>query len=175
MKKSFMPRKDTDAISKTVEATLKVVVLDMVDETTNDSLKKNLLMVIKETIKLEREKNSCNATNNPPQVDAFLRNYMNNHILHVHLTKSTSSSIPDLQQQLYLKMKNDEQACDADLPIWLALKYNFEKSTTNVDPCRVDAFRNRDHEDHHDDDALPEGESSAKRQKMSEQGTYTRG
>ncbi|GKC88127.1 NADH dehydrogenase [ubiquinone] iron-sulfur protein 1, mitochondrial, partial [Tanacetum coccineum] len=42
-------------------------------------------------------------------VDSFLRNYMNNNIIHVHSTESASSSIPDLQQQLYLKMKDDER------------------------------------------------------------------
>nr|GEX77175.1 hypothetical protein [Tanacetum cinerariifolium] len=35
--------------------------------------------------------------------------------------------------------------------------------------------RTRDHEDHHDDNARPKGESSAKRQKMSEHGTYSVG
>ncbi|GJS10565.1 hypothetical protein Tco_0367361 [Tanacetum coccineum] len=69
------------------------------------------------------------ATNVPPHVDAFLRNYMNNYILHMH-PMSSSSSIPDLQHQL-----------------------------TNV-------FHRQDH----DDDALPEGESSAKRQKTSDKG-----
>ncbi|GJS74048.1 hypothetical protein Tco_0706889 [Tanacetum coccineum] len=53
------------------------------------------------------------ATNVPPQVDAFLRNYLNNNILHAHL-KSSSSSIPNLQHQLYLKMKDDPQAHNAD-------------------------------------------------------------
>ncbi|GJX40433.1 hypothetical protein Tco_0255423 [Tanacetum coccineum] len=33
----------------------------------------------------------------------------------------------------------------------------------------------RDHEDHHDDDASPEGESNAKRQKISKHGTFTTG
>ncbi|GJU34324.1 hypothetical protein Tco_1182678 [Tanacetum coccineum] len=98
---------------------------------------------------------------------------MSNHILHVHLTASASSSIPDLQHQLCLKMKDDEQARDADLAIWLSLRIKFEKHVPLVEPCRVDAIRTRDHEDHHDDDACPEGESSAKRQKTYEHETYT--
>ncbi|GKD43991.1 hypothetical protein Tco_1268636 [Tanacetum coccineum] len=44
---------------------------------------------------------------------------------------------------------------------------------TNVPP--VDAFCRQDHEDHRDDDALPKGESSAKRQRTSEKRTYIRG
>ncbi|GKE44172.1 hypothetical protein Tco_1471456 [Tanacetum coccineum] len=161
MKKSFMPRKDMDAIGKIVEETLKVVVSKMVDKTTYDKRKKNLSMVVKEAIKLEREKTKADIAEMVANAfDAFLTNYMNNHILHVHPTESASSFIPDLQQQLYLKMKDDGQACNADLPIWLALKYKFEKHATNVAPCRVDTFRSRDHKDRHDDDARPEGESS---------------
>ncbi|GJV08274.1 hypothetical protein Tco_1345930, partial [Tanacetum coccineum] len=203
MKKSFMPRKDMDAIGHTVQATLKEVVPMVVDETTNDSIKKNLPRMVVEGIRLEREKTKADiasmvaeaarkehertraelslqvtndvATNVPSQVDSFLQNYMNNHILHVHPTESASSTILDLQQQLYLKMKDDEQARDADLPIWLALKYKYEKSAPHVEPCRVAVVRTRDHKDHHDDDARPEGESSAKRQRTSEHGTYTRG
>ncbi|GJY04310.1 hypothetical protein Tco_0370250 [Tanacetum coccineum] len=143
----------------------------MVDETTNDSMKKNILMVVKEDIMLEREKTKAYIAS---MVDAFLRNYMNNHILHVNPTKYASSTIPDLQRKLYLKIKDDEQARDADLPIWLTLKYKFEKPTYNDDPCRVDAFHNHDHEYHHDDDARPKGESSVKRHITSEHGTYTR-
>ncbi|GJX10674.1 hypothetical protein Tco_0200533 [Tanacetum coccineum] len=149
MKKYFMPRRDMDAIGKEIKDTLKEVVHKMVDETTNQNMKDNLTMVVTEGIKLEWEKTKADiasmvaeavrkeqertraelslqvsndvATNVPPQVDAFLRNYMNNNILHVHPTESASSSIPNLQQQLYLKMKDDEQARNADLPIWLAL------------------------------------------------------
>ncbi|GJV65403.1 hypothetical protein Tco_1476231 [Tanacetum coccineum] len=40
---------------------------------------------------------------------------------------------------------------------------------------RVSDVRTRDHEDHHDDDARHEGESSAKRQNTSEHGTFTIG
>nr|GEY19028.1 hypothetical protein [Tanacetum cinerariifolium] len=197
-----MPRKDMDVTGNMVEETLKVVVLEMVDETTNDGMKKNLLMVVKEAIKLERENNKTDiaamvvdiirkeheckratlssqvsndvATNIPSQVDPFLRKYMNSHILHVHPTEFASSSILDLQQQLYLMMKDDKQTHDVDLPIWLALKYKYEKSALIVEPYRLDAFHSRDHEGHHDDDARPKGESSAKRQKTFEHGTYTR-
>nr|GEV35494.1 transposase, Ptta/En/Spm, transposase, Tnp1/En/Spm-like protein [Tanacetum cinerariifolium]GEV45822.1 transposase, Ptta/En/Spm, transposase, Tnp1/En/Spm-like protein [Tanacetum cinerariifolium] len=108
-------------------------------------------------------------------VDAFLRNYMNNKKLHVHPTTSVSSSILNLQQQLYLKMKDDEQVKNAYFPLWISLMYKFEKLTSHVNPCRFDAFWSPDHEDHHDDDARPMGESIAKRKIMSEQTTYTRG
>ncbi|GKF51033.1 hypothetical protein Tco_0147500, partial [Tanacetum coccineum] len=172
MKKSFMSRKDIDAIGQTVQATLKEVVPMVVDETTNDSIKKKLPKIVAEGIRLEREKVKADIAS---MVDSFLQNYMNSHILYVHLNESASSTILDLQQQLYLKMKDDEQARDADLLIWLVLKYKYEKSALHVEPCRVAVVRTRDHKDHHDDDARPEGESSAKRQRTSEHGTYTRG
>nr|GEU98918.1 hypothetical protein [Tanacetum cinerariifolium] len=136
-----MPRKDMYAIRNMVEETLKVVVPEMVDEVTNDNMKKNLPRLVAEGIRLEREKVKADIasmvaedvrkeedhtkaelslrvindvdTNVPLQVDAFLKNYMNNHILHVHSTESASSSIPDFER-------------DADLPIWLTLKYNVD-------------------------------------------------
>nr|GEU42342.1 hypothetical protein [Tanacetum cinerariifolium] len=151
IKKLFMPRKDMDAILETVESTLKVVVPEMVNETTDRNIRDSLLMVVKEAIKLEREKTNGDidsmvadavekeqehtmvelavlvsndvATYIPPQVDTFLKNYMKNHILHMHHIESASSLIHNLQQQLYLKIKDDEQVCNTDLPIWLALMY----------------------------------------------------
>nr|GEW28000.1 hypothetical protein [Tanacetum cinerariifolium] len=165
MKKSFMPRKYMDAILETVEATLKVVVLEMVNETTYQNMKDNHPMIVAEGIRLEREKTKADiASIVVKAVDAFLQNYMNNNILHVHPTVSASSSIPDLQQQLYLKMKDDEQAKYVDFPLWLALMYKFEKPAYHVGSCRVDTFRSRDHKEHHDDDDHPEGESSAQEQ-----------
>ncbi|GJW58187.1 hypothetical protein Tco_0104918 [Tanacetum coccineum] len=111
----------------------------------------------------------------PSQVDSFLRDYMSNHILYVHLPLSTSSSIPDLQHQLYLKMKDDEQAQQVDISIWLSFKIKFERPTPLVETYRVVVVYTHDHEDHHDVDARPEGKSSAKRQTTSEHATYSVG
>ncbi|GKC41064.1 hypothetical protein Tco_1053448 [Tanacetum coccineum] len=55
----------------------------------------------------------------------------------------------------------------------LSMQIKFEKPAPRVNPCRIAAVRTRDHEDHHDDDAHPKGESSAKRHKTSEHGTYS--
>ncbi|GKB60860.1 hypothetical protein Tco_0917046 [Tanacetum coccineum] len=54
---------------------------------------------------------------------------MSNNILHVYPTAAASSSIHDLQYQLYLKIKDDEQARNAELSIWWPLKIKFEKPT----------------------------------------------
>ncbi|GKE68235.1 hypothetical protein Tco_1526307 [Tanacetum coccineum] len=107
------------------------------------------------------------AINVPLQVFAFLKNYMNNNILHVHPTSSLSSLIPDLQYQLYFQMKDDVQAHQDDFAVWIALKYKYKKPAFHVEPCRVNAFCRQDHEDHHDDNARLKGESSAKRQRTS--------
>nr|GEW91949.1 hypothetical protein [Tanacetum cinerariifolium] len=71
-------------------------------------------------------------------------------------------------------MKNNEKLQRDDLSIWWSLKIKFDKSTPSVTHCRTAAIRLRDHDDHHDD-AHPEGENSTKRQKTSEQGTYSIG
>nr|GEX64309.1 hypothetical protein [Tanacetum cinerariifolium] len=51
----------------------------------------------------------------------------------------------------------------------------FEKHAPHIAPCRLVVVRTRDHEDHYDDDARPEEESSAKRQKTFDHGTYSLG
>nr|GEV48974.1 hypothetical protein [Tanacetum cinerariifolium] len=81
----------------------------------------------------------------------------------------------DIASMVANAIKDDKQARNDDLPLWIALMYKVERLASYVDPCRVDAFRSRDHEYHHDDDVRPEGESSAKRQRTFEKRTYTRG
>ncbi|GJU76244.1 hypothetical protein Tco_1273314 [Tanacetum coccineum] len=110
----------------------------------------------------------------PSQVDASVRSYMSGHILHVHLAQSQTSSVPDQQYQLYLAMKADPQLQQQDIAIWLALQMKFERNTVLQTACRTLAVRPRDQDDPHDD-AHPEGENSAKRQKTSEYEAYVSG
>ncbi|GJY21210.1 hypothetical protein Tco_0393776 [Tanacetum coccineum] len=70
---------------------------------------------------------------------------------------------------------DDEKLRNDDLSIWWSLKIKFEKPTPSATPCRTIVIRIRDHEDHHDDDARPKGESSTKRQKTFEHCTYSVG
>nr|GEX69064.1 hypothetical protein [Tanacetum cinerariifolium] len=107
IKKSFMPRKDMNSIGKKVEETLKEVVPMMVDETTNDNMKKNLLGMVVEGIRMEREK-----------------------------TKADIASM-----------------------IAEAVRKEQERHASHVGPFRVDTVHRCDHEEHHDEDALLEGES----------------
>ncbi|GJZ76889.1 retrovirus-related pol polyprotein from transposon TNT 1-94 [Tanacetum coccineum] len=85
--------------------------------------------------------------NIPSLVDAFVRSYMSGHILHVHPTQPQTSSVPEQQYQLYLSMKVDPQTF---------------------------VVRPRDQDDPHDD-AHPEGENSAKRQKTSKYEAHVAG
>ncbi|GKB45033.1 hypothetical protein Tco_0889975, partial [Tanacetum coccineum] len=108
------------------------------------------------------------------QVDSSVRSYMSNHIFHVHPTQVSQASAQEQQYQLYLTMKDDLQLQRDDLAIWLALKIKFKRLNVSNTPYRSSAIRPRDQDDPHDD-AHPEGENSAKRQKTSEHGTYVIG
>ncbi|GJZ58854.1 hypothetical protein Tco_0614670 [Tanacetum coccineum] len=107
----------------------------------------------------------------PFQVDASVRSYMSRHILHVYPAQSHTSSIPDQQYQLYLAMKAYPQLQQQDIAIWLALQIKFERNMVLKTACRTPVVCPRDKDDPHDD-AHPEGENSAKRQKTSEYEAY---
>nr|GFC32099.1 hypothetical protein [Tanacetum cinerariifolium] len=69
-----------------------------------------------------------------------------------------------IKQEYNLHLQQD------DLPIWLVLKYKFERLHVS-DTCRPFSVRLRDYDNLHDD-AHTEEKNSAKRQKMSEHETY---
>ncbi|GJT27334.1 retrovirus-related pol polyprotein from transposon TNT 1-94 [Tanacetum coccineum] len=85
-----------------------------------------------------------------------------------------SEEIERQQYQLYLSMKNDPQLQQQDIAIWLALQMKFENLQVPQTTCRPSVVRPRDQDDPHDD-AHPEGENSAKRQKTSEYEAYVSG
>ncbi|GJT76816.1 hypothetical protein Tco_1043541 [Tanacetum coccineum] len=72
----------------------------------------------------------------PSEVDSSVRNYMSGHILHVHPTQATPTSIQEQQQQLYLTIRDNPQLQQDDLPIWLTLKYKFERLHAATTPYR---------------------------------------
>ncbi|GJZ19959.1 hypothetical protein Tco_0556549 [Tanacetum coccineum] len=65
------------------------------------------------------------------QVDAFVRNYMSGHILHVHTAQPQTTSVPEQQYQLYIAMKDDPQLQQQDIAIWLALQMNAKRQKTS--------------------------------------------
>ncbi|GJV59269.1 reverse transcriptase domain-containing protein [Tanacetum coccineum] len=71
-------------------------------------------------------------------------------------------------------MKNNPQLQQQDIAIWLALQMKSETLQVPQTTYRTSAIRLRDQDDPHDD-APPEGENSAKRQKTSEYEAYVTG
>ncbi|GJR09733.1 hypothetical protein Tco_0792385 [Tanacetum coccineum] len=103
----------------------------------------------------------------PSMVDKTL-----NYIMKKNLPKIVADRIRSERQ----KFQNDlVTLVTHDMANTVPSQIKFEKHVPLVKPCRITAVRTRDHEDHHNDNAHPEGESSAKRQKTSEHETYTTG
>ncbi|GJS26691.1 hypothetical protein Tco_0487311, partial [Tanacetum coccineum] len=85
-----------------------------------------------------------------------------------------SSQIRLLIITFFLKLIPDHQLQQQDIAIWLALQMKFERLQVPQTICRTSAVRPRDQDDPHDD-AHPEEENSAKRQKTSEYEAYVFG
>ncbi|GKB07105.1 hypothetical protein Tco_0835338 [Tanacetum coccineum] len=134
---SSSPKPKIDHI---VHVTLKKVVTKLVDNNTNDFMKNNLPKAVAEAIRLEREKVKAD-------IAVMIDDAVNKERGSIRAEFLCSSSIPDLQHELYLKMKDEEQEHDA---IYLS------------------GYR-------HYDDARPEEESSARRQKTLKHGMYIAG
>nr|GEU57130.1 hypothetical protein [Tanacetum cinerariifolium] len=80
-----------------------------------------------------------------------------------------SSQINDaISNHIRLQLQHD------DLPIWLALKYKFERLHVATTPCRPSTIRPR-YQDNLYNDAHPKGVIDAKRQKTSEHGNFVFG
>nr|GEZ20547.1 hypothetical protein [Tanacetum cinerariifolium] len=74
----------------------------------------------------------------------------------------------------YIDYKDNSQLQHDDLPIWLNLKYKFERLYMATNPCRPSNVRYRYQDDPHDD-AYSEGKNSAKRQKTYKDETFVFG
>ncbi|GJS20679.1 hypothetical protein Tco_0449311 [Tanacetum coccineum] len=172
----FMPRKSFDTLSDNLHDVMVETLPAMVDKHIKEQVMKQVLEQERGNIQAQIKTHIDNAIANviPSQVDASVRSYMSGHILHVHPAQSQTSSVPEQQYQLYLAMKDDPQLQQQDIAIWLALQMKFERATVPQTACRTPAVRPRDQDEPHDD-AHPEGENSAKRQKTSEYEAYVSG
>ncbi|GKC39810.1 hypothetical protein Tco_1052194 [Tanacetum coccineum] len=72
-------------------------------------------------------------------------------------------------------MKRSLQDQANDLALWEVLKCKFEKSSTYNTSCRDDDIHSQRHDDHQEDDALPEGEKRVKRHNTSKSLKSVRG
>ncbi|GJW76919.1 hypothetical protein Tco_0138601 [Tanacetum coccineum] len=146
------PKTDRFRWYKTLQSTLKEVLPSwLIVE--SEIAKKTAPLYVAERLLLDRQKTQADVAELYVKQDSLCSP-----------TQAAGSSAQDLQYQLYLKMKDDEQVRNADLPIWWSLKIKFEKPATSAAPCRTAVVRTIDHEDHHDDDARPERESREEHQ-----------
>ncbi|GKA55810.1 hypothetical protein Tco_0754882 [Tanacetum coccineum] len=169
LKKRFMPRTSSDQLADNLHDVM-METLPCGEKESNEQVRWKFFTHAQISSHIQ------NAIDNaiPSLVDASVRNYMSGHILHVHSAQIQSSSVPEQQHQLYLAMKADPLLQQQDIAIWLALQMKFEKTQVPQTACRSSAVRTRDQDDPHDD-AHPEGENSAKRQKTSEYEAYVSG
>ncbi|GJZ21310.1 hypothetical protein Tco_0558349 [Tanacetum coccineum] len=149
----FMPRKSFDTLTDNLHDVMVESLPEIIDKHVKKQVPEQERGNIQAQISTQIENAIANVI--PSQVDASVRNYMSGHILHVHPAQSQTSSVPEQQYQLYLAMKADPQLQQQDIAIWLALQM-------------------KDQDNPHDD-AHPEGENSAKRQKTSEYEAYVSG
>ncbi|GJX16263.1 hypothetical protein Tco_0217095 [Tanacetum coccineum] len=172
LKARFLSRKSFDTLADHLQEVMVESLPTMVDTHIKEQVKKQ----VPENIQAEISSQIQTAIDNhiPSQVDASVRSYMSGHILHVHPVQSQTPSVLEQQYQLYLSMKADPKLQQQDIAIWLALQMKFENLQVPQTTCRPSAVRPRDQDDPHDD-AHPEGENSAKRQKTSEYEAYVSG
>ncbi|GJY01938.1 hypothetical protein Tco_0360090 [Tanacetum coccineum] len=202
LKTRFMPRKKFHVLAPHLQEIMEESLPKMVDTRLKELTKTQVPIYVAQGLIMERQQSQAdvakmiadaiqqecenlraeissqinNAISNhtPSQVDSSVINYMSGHIFHVHPTQANPASAQEQQYQLYLTMKDNPQLQQDDLPIWLVLKYKFERLHMSDTPCRPFVVRPRDQDDPHDD-AHPEGENSTKRKKTTEHGTYVFG
>ncbi|GJR96325.1 retrovirus-related pol polyprotein from transposon TNT 1-94 [Tanacetum coccineum] len=81
----------------------------------------------------------------------------------MHIKEQVKNQVPE---QVRDQVQYNPQLQQQDIAIWLALQMKFESLQVPQTTCRPSAVRPRDQDDPHDD-AHPEGENHAKRQKTS--------
>ncbi|GJX92146.1 hypothetical protein Tco_0345472 [Tanacetum coccineum] len=167
LKTRFMPRKKFNVLAQHLQEIMEESLPKMVDDRVKELTKTQVPVYVAQGLIMERQQsqadiNDAISNHIPTQVDSSVRNYMSVHILHVHPTQATPTSLQEQQQQLYLTIRDNPQLQQDNLPIWLGLKYN-ERLHVASTPCKPSALRTRDQEDPYDDAHL-KGENDAKRQ-----------
>ncbi|GJU79259.1 hypothetical protein Tco_1276329 [Tanacetum coccineum] len=175
----FMPRKSCDQLADNLHDVMTETLPSLVKEKVTEQVKKEVPVQVQDQVPvylakgLILERKTTTEETERLMSKAILKE-RGRHILHVHPAQVQSSSIPEQQHQLYLAMKADPLLQRLDIAIWLALRMKFKKTQVQQTACRFSAVRTRDQDDPHDD-AHPEGENSAKRQKTSEYEAYVSG
>ncbi|GJW26995.1 hypothetical protein Tco_0040806 [Tanacetum coccineum] len=152
-----MPRKSSDQLADDLHDVMAETLPSMVKDHVTEQVKKQVPEQVRDQVpergnihaQISSQIQKAIDDSIPSQFDAFVRNYMSGHILHVHPAQSQTAS--------------------GELS-----RMKFEITQVPQTACRPSAVRPRDQEDSHDD-AHPEGENSAKRQKTSEYKAYVSG
>nr|GEU97196.1 hypothetical protein [Tanacetum cinerariifolium] len=147
---SLFKSKKFNALARHLQDIMMESLPKMVDERIKQILHTQVPLHVAQGIILEREKSQA-------EVDSLIRIYMSGHVLHVHPTQAILTSAQEQQHQLYLTMKDNPQLQQYDLPIWLALKYKFERLHMATTLCRPFVVCLGDQDDPHGD-AHPGGE-----------------
>ncbi|GKF73227.1 hypothetical protein Tco_0219559, partial [Tanacetum coccineum] len=143
----------------------------LAERATNDLIEGNLKRVVADTVIQERDAFQTDVSaliskefdaQSPQIIEEIFKIYVQNNVIQVHPTTSTSNettSLADLQQQSYSKIKSNLQDQANDPALLDVLKRKFEKSSTSNTSCRDDAFHSQRHDDHQEDVAPPKGEN----------------
>ncbi|GJW52906.1 hypothetical protein Tco_0096991 [Tanacetum coccineum] len=129
-----------------VDHVLHDVILKITANATNDLIESNLKPKIVQTLMEER--------------DAFISDMPK--LISNEFKAHAPAIIEELSHNIFRIILQD-QADNQEL--WKVLKKKFEKSSAPSTSCRNDFVHSHDHDDHQDDDALPEGEKRVKKKK----------
>ncbi|GJR03540.1 hypothetical protein Tco_0526524 [Tanacetum coccineum] len=103
----------------------------------------------------------------PTIVDKYVKEQVEKQVPEQERGRLQAEISSQIQQAINNNIPSLVDAFQQDIAIWLALKMKFETLQVPQTTCRISAIRPRNQDDPHDD-APPEGENSAKRQKTSE-------
>ncbi|GJU92752.1 hypothetical protein Tco_1317508 [Tanacetum coccineum] len=173
----FMPRKSFDTLVDNLYYVM-VETYRMVDKHIKEQVVKQVpelvcnqvLVYVAEGLILERQK--AKEETERLIAKAILQEHGNIQAqIKTHIDNAFPFVIPSLVDAPF---DTNPQLKQQDIAIWLALQMKFERNTVLQTACRSPVVRPRDQDDSHDD-ALPDGENSAKRQKTSEYEAYVFG
>nr|GEX64336.1 hypothetical protein [Tanacetum cinerariifolium] len=147
-----MLRKKFNVLAQHPQEIMEESLPKMVDDRVKELTKTHVLVYVAQRLVMERQQSQSDVAK--MIADAIQQERENRAEISSQINNAITNHIPSQLQQ-------------DDLPIWLSLKYKFERLHVSDTPCRSFAVHPRDQEDPHDD-AHPEGENDAKRQKMSD-------
>ncbi|GJZ78116.1 reverse transcriptase domain-containing protein [Tanacetum coccineum] len=169
LKKRFMPRSSNDRLADNLHDVMMEMLPSLVKEKVTEQVKKEVPAQVRDQVPVYLAEGLILESKTTKEETKRL---ISKAILQERGLQS--SSVPEQQHQLYLAMKADTLLQQQDIAIWLALQMKFEKTQVPHTACRPSAVHTRD-QDNPRDDAHPEGENNAKRQKTSKYEAYVSG